>query len=487
MIGRENYCIFVPTVDSSGQQVVNDLLVNSDSGNIVYGLRRPAPQPSLLRTVALAWQLLGYQVVRNDYLREPWSRLYIANATVPSTPDDDVARCLPHWTVRTLLEQFRLLFGAVYRISGSRVAIVDPTLGTDAYATAASSPLDFYTGGAVQEPEPYTFKPVAEFQSDYDDDGSQNADASNLSYRLSDDHAEVLDYPRANFPNAILSDEARKAFSHIEADSPEQASALLADMTTRQQDTTIFDTPQGTYIHHSDRGLAATRNLVEADVFQPLIRNAGNDDTVELRMVPVALRWRHFTVEWNLNGLPAAAVVPVMQPYAELTSGDDYATLAEVITGDAEPPQENKEETETMQLFFYYGTCQQRILVNQASPATTQNLWWPQATTDPALLRLQLRDFWGPDNATDQAPADTASLRLSRASGTQAVARFHPATRTVDDRLLFVFKFLAEGQLPDPTRIFIFKGKRYQCEKLEIRFTDGRTDPLITGYFYQEL
>mgnify|MGYP000099673088 CR=1 FL=1 len=42
-------------------------------------------------------------------------------------------------------------------------------------------------------------------------------------------------------------------------------------------------------------------------------------------------------------------------------------------------------------------------------------------------------------------------------------------------------------RLPDPTRIYIFRGKKYICEKIEMSVGQYGVDREKTGYFYEFL
>ena len=39
--------------------------------------------------------------------------------------------------------------------------------------------------------------------------------------------------------------------------------------------------------------------------------------------------------------------------------------------------------------------------------------------------------------------------------------------------------------MPDPTNIFLIRGKRYGCEKIEATVLDWGLERLMTGYFYE--
>ena len=49
-----------------------------------------------------------------------------------------------------------------------------------------------------------------------------------------------------------------------------------------------------------------------------------------------------------------------------------------------------------------------------------------------------------------------------------------------------IFKFVEE-RMPDPRDIFIIRGKKYGCEKIEANVNGEGFNKLMTGYFYEML
>lgn len=49
-----------------------------------------------------------------------------------------------------------------------------------------------------------------------------------------------------------------------------------------------------------------------------------------------------------------------------------------------------------------------------------------------------------------------------------------------------VFRFVSDG-MPDPRDIFIVRGKRYGCVKIEANVDADGFDKLMTGYFHEML
>ena len=54
----------------------------------------------------------------------------------------------------------------------------------------------------------------------------------------------------------------------------------------------------------------------------------------------------------------------------------------------------------------------------------------------------------------------------------------------VDKHNLITIKFVT-GDIPDPSKIFVFRNKRYICEKIEMNVTEDGIEKEKTGYFYE--
>ena len=59
-------------------------------------------------------------------------------------------------------------------------------------------------------------------------------------------------------------------------------------------------------------------------------------------------------------------------------------------------------------------------------------------------------------------------------------------TVDIDSHDLYCIKFLTD-EIPDPTNIFIFRNRRFICQKLELNVSDDGISRLKTGYFYEIL
>ena len=56
----------------------------------------------------------------------------------------------------------------------------------------------------------------------------------------------------------------------------------------------------------------------------------------------------------------------------------------------------------------------------------------------------------------------------------------------IDSHNLFCIKFPTDD-IPDPSRIFIFRNRRFICQKVELEVSGVGIDKVKTGYFYEIL
>ena len=78
------------------------------------------------------------------------------------------------------------------------------------------------------------------------------------------------------------------------------------------------------------------------------------------------------------------------------------------------------------------------------------------------------------------------SLSLNPTDADHYLGELHQNGFVFNMKAKHCFKFLADA-IPDPTRVYIIRNKRYGCEKIEASIRDGQLDRLMTGYFYEML
>ena len=94
---------------------------------------------------------------------------------------------------------------------------------------------------------------------------------------------------------------------------------------------------------------------------------------------------------------------------------------------------------------------------------------WPIPITDDVHLRRVFGESKG------------WSLSLVQRA-TYGLNAFHNKS-VIDDKDCMEIKFRS-STIPDPSKIFIFHGKRFVCSKIEVEIKDDGIEPIMTGSFY---
>lgn len=63
----------------------------------------------------------------------------------------------------------------------------------------------------------------------------------------------------------------------------------------------------------------------------------------------------------------------------------------------------------------------------------------------------------------------------------QAISRNYESSLDSIERMEVKFK---SDVIPDPSKIYIIRNKKFVCEKIEMEVKDDAIEPVYTGYFY---
>jgi len=413
-----------------------------------------AVQPSLLYIIRTVLQNMGYDPDLSAYDRKPWNDLYIANVTKTI----DIAKTLPHWTVQTLLEEFRRLFNAVFVFDEER-------------RTVRLVPNSESGNADVVE-----LRAMDEFESNYDSDGQELLESSNIEFSLSANHPDYTSISR----------EIMKHYPVADFNDPIELEAWRNSVTERELMTTFIRmhgfSVEDLYLYYA-RILDDDHTVIQpAGIFRPLFRDLESTAAVTLRMVPVATEtlggdvnpymWYERTSDYlfaNDTWLKGGIVVPVVDERPERLSDDGFVSIYEALDEGESPDKEETEEDDIIELMF-------------ATDPSTYN-----AITDlEKVPRL-------PKTTSDIYLYDggkVASLSLNSADGIDTVGKFHvnhvnnSLSKAVENNNELCFKFLYDD-IPDPTKIYNIRNKLFLCSKIEVSITPDGIDQVKTGYFYE--
>ena len=93
----------------------------------------------------------------------------------------------------------------------------------------------------------------------------------------------------------------------------------------------------------------------------------------------------------------------------------------------------------------------------------------------------------GTDPTIDNGFKDKISFALDRVpEGVVHIGQLHAADSRINGKNQRCIKFISDD-IPDPTKIFMFKNKRFVCEKIELQLDEKGIESVKTGYFYEIL
>ena len=405
--------------------------------------------------------VMGFTVTECGIEKEPWTDLYIASAKNTR----DVAHTLPHWSLRTFIDEFCKFFNVSVIINQEHrtVAIKDnPT---------------FFSRYDREEIEP-----VDEYSVEMNEDSDAHALASdNLRFDMSE--SEHHDYD-------VIADNVRENAATEEFTSRTAAYNAWTAATEKDKKGKIYKCPVGRFtgwVHdHSDiGGEEEVLQFTQVDVFAPLVRNEDTANETELKICPVAYgeiekeysfrgttRWKyHLPSMENPTGDDIQRKSVRGSRSSSGSSGDDdeEATIQEYILGEADIEKADKEDR--LQVMFIDGIEQPYFYWDEKF-GDREGTW---------LTGFTDYQFKKNHKGTMHKPW---SLSLNKCEATYYLGQLHENGFSFNLGAKLCIKFLSE-QMPDPTKVFAIRNKLYGCEKIEAQIDSQGMQRLMTGYFYE--
>lgn len=442
------------------------------------GFNKPlAPQPSLRYVLRTVLKALGYTLAKDQIIDQyPWCDLYILNFRPATT----IALSLPHWSVQTLLKEFRRLFNVAF--------VFDTASHTATIVSTAAATNDAHHEAAD------------DFSTDYDEDGIEYYAASNIAYNLSDcsewEHPDIEEETLASLTVKDYNSDAA-----IPSDTT---------LTEQQRRTTLFriaspicdNTTQGSrYVYYKLDTAADDGDTYQLDghagQFQHLTREAASDSTVKLNLVPACVRklrckdlYFYNTpgpLSRSYSKLSLDIIVPTSTNDEELSQSSDPSSLANTVTvediieNDASATQD---EAERIELYFIDSQRTAEATVCEKSGKTNLGTRVDYTNFPETWPTYRVTVGYPADNACGSFSLDHQPIR-SDGSLVPHIGQLHSQAKQIDNHIQLTIKFLLnDGKLPDPKATYVFRGKRYIADKIELTVTDSGLSPLATGYFY---
>lgn len=433
-VGDKSIGIYTPVNDETNGRIVNEIVKGVDDGPLL--MIHPECQPNLMYVMRKALLDMGYVADLSVIDIFPWNSIYIINTGL----------ILPHWTLERFITEFKALFGLSLHFEGK---------------IAKFGKIDY-------DAEPVSYECLDEFTSDYDDEGLSSNSTSNLRYNLYDSAVKTV---QTEIPDNVM-----EAFAHKDYKSESEMFAAFPSLTDAEKAQSIFVTPTGYFYAHTDDITESKYELVRAGQFNKLVRDADNDNADELGIVPVTMttlnvKFRKVALG-GINILDFAYEtvkeqdVTVIMPSAESEGGaaNDFPTVQQALES-GETGNNSRSESERMEVFFL-GTGVKNFT------ALEKTVKFAAVGTDPTI---------------DNGFKDKISFALDRVpEGVVHIGQLHAAGSRINGKNQRCIKFISDD-IPDPTKIFMFKNKRFVCEKIELQLDEKGIESVKTGYFYEIL
>ena len=463
-LGVEGKWCFVPVRDETNDIISNFVGVDKTKQFIGYNapyIANPAVQPNLMYIFRKVVEYEGYTLKRNDFDCKPWNLLYIASAYKTR----ELCKALPHWSSYTFIEEFRKLFNATI--------VFDDILKTCSVINAS----ELTTADSIE------VEPMDEYTTDYDEDGSfSTSSTANLEYNLGNsanrDNYEVI---------------SKKIFDNFEIvhskelmGANKQFASTTLSWSEKQKRQTIIEYFGNYYIYMEDGN--GNKSWKPAGIWSPLIRDSSSDDFVDLNISPAAqvvenINFKSGLLEDKYYERRCLLSMPndKESDSKECDVDDDgysYTSVQDAL--DEESALDNSEdEQECMNIFFILPGR-----VQSTDGSTTKLSWvgeksrWPQFLTDYRInegFRLGIAHF--------EDSYFSLSLCMKSEFGTTSLGTLHANGLKIDNKNCMEVKFRSDD-IPDPSKIYIIRNKRFVCEKIEMEVKDDAIEPVYTGYFY---
>ena len=489
-VGQKGVAVISPINDETNEILSNRVYLSKFSKIKINGVKFPSGtyaymtncsvSPYLMYVLKKVMEYEGYTIKRNDLDQSPWNRLVIVSAC----KSGKIKNALPHWTVYKFIDELRKFFNAsfVFDEIGKTVSII----ATNEMLT--------------NDTQSYECEDA--FSVEYDEDGLDNIATSNIEYSLDD--AANRDW-REYISQSVQKSYATKTYSSMSA-----LMAAAEKMTTKERKTTIFKCGHEYFIWADlpKDGNPETEDTTEqctlCGLFNPIIRDMNSDTFQELNICPAAIyqrRVQNKDESWiqhigDAIGNPFVVVPSVTnekeQSLEDMEVDDDgeyYYSVQDAMQGSSSETSSSSTADEgkirvafqaenVLNLKAHAAVAYDKRLdgedTNYRVPVLyTDYRMYPQTliNSERGTLSLEfLPNTNGGRSFGNGARKDTSASRFGSVQ--------------IDKHNLITIKFITDD-IPDPSKIFVFRNKRYISEKIEMNVTNDGLDKEKTGYFYE--
>ena len=427
-----------------------------------------APQPYIIDVIRRVLQSLGMQFVDKSARSNPIKNTFVANSRATL----DIARMLPEWTVQEFILEVENFFGVAFlRGEGSEVLLVDryDYYGQYARTITITQAIDETTADIDEE-----------------DNSRETSLSGNVDYDY-DDADDILRLPDEVFDNCeeqIEMDNYTAISNHAQGLSQEERARSRYLYTDRQTGRR--------YAFLNSAEATDTYSLHEVDQFGPLIRRGDRDIDTKLRIVPLRYDLADSGLYDSMNPTSHAPAtesdkaVPVLRTPDTLLQAADHYSINEAIN-QQEDTEENEAAGAPDRLYVAYNNGYITTEIGYSS-GSEGNIFAPipigiPYARDPVsgLPEIPSRYY----RREPVAPPDSLFALCNRqVDDTRTIAAHIAGGPQVDTRVVRQFTVI-DRDATDPTAIYIIRGRRYVCQKIELTLDAGGVLPEKKLYLYE--
>ena len=334
-------------------------------------------------------------------------------------------------------------------------------------------------------------EPLEEYTGDYDSDGSfTTSSTANLQYNLGeaanrDEYESISQKVFDNFPVFNSFDEFGP-YNQFEVDTN--------GWDEKKKRTTIIRWKGSYYIYVEDTDGNKTWQL--AGVWSPLVRDPASDDYTDLNISPAAqvvedVEFKTSIIENKHQEKRYMLSIPNdKESDAKDNDKDDdgfsYVSVQDALDDDSSLDN-SEDDQECMNIFFYLpGRVQKYENADSFSVSWVgEKSRWPHFITDCRInVKYRSIGHGSIDLSNPYRDIERSSLSLNQYfTAGNSIGLFHKTGYKIDNKNSLEIKFKSD-KIPDPSDIYIIRGKRFVCEKVEVEIKNDGIEPIMTGTFY---
>lgn len=475
-------CVCFQVYSINDKKLVNPHVVKeyygANEGHRFYGLECDiypdvrdillAPQPYLLDITKRIIKAAGYSVGNVSEVEKTWiAGIFIANTR-------SVLRrsaALPHWTLPEFIKQLQNFLGVVFTVNEQKEVNIRPRSVWYGNSTEAQ----------------HLTHVTDELSTDIDKDGeNKGSSAGNVDYDWpnSDD---MLRLPEEVWENSIIESHAsltaiRNAFDALKPAEQKKSLYLYKD----RQTGFVYA------ILHRGENDKIEYVLHRVDHYGPLIRNKDKRDIdTTLKIVParMALQWPSggayslfpyaSTYDKNMKEEAIGKYIPILAVADTTLSTMNYYSVDNAINpiendSNSSTSEYTDERKDILEVAYFNGETYCGGDTNMPIPMAVPYV------TDPATGHLELPKMLS--DLSGSLPSDGVFSLLGE-HPTSIAFRLNNGS-SIDTRAEHLFQFT--DSIPgDPTSMYVIRGRRYACAKLEFTIDEHGVQPMKRGYFYE--